>query len=157
MKWLEKLAAAFALLGGACALAVALMTLWSVVGRALFAHPLPGDVELSQIGIALAVALCLPWCQLRRGNIIVDFFTQSAGERVNGALDRFGALLLAVMLGLLAWRSGAGAMAVAEAGEQTMILGLPMWWGYAVLAPGLALTAVIACVQAVSREERFDA
>ncbi|WP_457353637.1 TRAP transporter small permease [Roseateles sp. P5_D6] len=153
MKWLEKLAAVFALLGGVCALLVAGMTLWSVIGRNLFASPVRGDVELSQIGIALAIALCLPWCQLRRGNIIVDFFTQAAPERVNGALDRFGALLLAVMLGLLAWRTGMGAAAVDEAGEQTMILGLPMWWAYAILAPGLALTAVIAVVQAVQRGE----
>ncbi len=151
MKCLEKLAAAFALLGGLCALLVAGLTLYSVIGRNLFAHPLPGDIELSQIGIALSIALCLPWCQLKRGNIIVDFFTQAAPERVNGALDRFGALLLAVMLGLLAWRTGVGALAVDEAGEQTMILGLPMWWGYAILAPGLALTAVIALAQAVKR------
>ena len=153
MRPLEKLAAAFALLGGACALLVAGMTVWSVIGRNLFANPVQGDVELSQIGIALSIALCLPWCQLRHGNIIVDFFTQAAPERVNGALDRFGALLLAVMLGLLAWRAGAGAVAINEAGEQTMILGLPMWWSYAILAPGLALTAVIAVVQAVKRGE----
>lgn len=151
MKWLEKLAAAFALLGGLCALLVAGMVLGSVLGRNLFAHPVQGDVELSQTGIALSIALCLPWCQLRRGNIIVDFFTQAAPERVNGALDRFGALLLAVMLGLLAWRTGVGALAMDEAGEQTMILGLPMWWSYAILAPGLALTAVIAVAQAVRR------
>ncbi|KQV46817.1 C4-dicarboxylate ABC transporter permease [Pelomonas sp. Root1217] len=151
MKWLEKLAGVFALLGGVCALLVAGMTLWSVIGRNLLASPVRGDVELSQIGIALAIALCLPWCQLRRGNIIVDFFTQVAPERVNGVLDRFGALLLAVMLGLLAWRTGMGAAAVDEAGEQTMILGLPMWWAYAILAPGLALTAVIAVAQAVRR------
>lgn len=151
MKWLEKLAAAFALLGGLCALLVAGMVLCSVAGRNLFAHPVQGDVELSQIGIALSIALCLPWCQLKRGNIIVDFFTQAAPERVNGVLDRLGALLLAVMLGLLAWRTGVGALAVDEAGEQTMILGLPMWWAYAILAPGLALTAVIALVQAVKR------
>lgn len=151
MRLLEKLAAAFALLGGACALLVAGMTLWSVIGRNLFAAPVRGDIELSQFGIALSIALCLPWCQLRRGNIIVDFFTQAAPARVNGALDRFGALLLAVMLALLAWRSGVGAMAVDEAGEQTMILGLPMWWTYAILAPGLALTALIAVVQAVRK------
>jgi TRAP-type C4-dicarboxylate transport system permease small subunit len=148
---LEKLAAAFALLGGACALLVAGMTLWSVVGRSLFAHPVQGDVELSQFGIALSIALCLPWCQLRRGNIIVDFFTQAAPPRVTAGLDRFGALLLAVMLALLAWRSGVGAAAISEAGEQTMILGLPMWWAYAILAPGLALTAVIAVMQALRR------
>ncbi len=153
MRLLAKLAGAFALLGGACALAVAGLTLASVLGRALWSQPLPGDVELSQFGIALAITLCLPWCQLQRGNIIVDFFTQSAPVRVNAGLDRFGALLLAVMLGLLAWRAGVGALAVQQAGETTMILGLPMWWSYAVLSPGLALTALIGLMQALGRGE----
>ena len=45
-------------------------------------------------------------------------------------------------------RTASGALAVAEANETSMILGLPMWWAYAVLAPGLALTALIALVQA---------
>jgi TRAP-type C4-dicarboxylate transport system permease small subunit len=40
---------------------------------------------------------------------------------------------------------------VSSAGEQSMILGLPMWWAYAMLAPGLALTAVIGLWQGVRR------
>jgi TRAP-type C4-dicarboxylate transport system permease small subunit len=62
-------------------------------------------------------------------------------------LDAIGALLVALMGALLAWRSAAGALAVGEAQETTMILGLPMWWSYAALAPGLALAAVIALWQ----------
>jgi TRAP-type C4-dicarboxylate transport system permease small subunit len=30
-----------------------------------------------------------------------------------------------------------------------MIMGLPMWWAYASLAPGLALAAVLALLQAL--------
>jgi len=52
------------------------------------------------------------------------------------------------MLGLLAWRAGAGALAVREAGETSMILGWPMWFSYAALAPGLALSGLIALLQA---------
>ena len=33
----------------------------------------------------------------------------------------------------------AGAVAVKEAGETTMLLGLPMWWSYVSLAPGATL------------------
>eukprot|EP01034_Spumella_vulgaris_P043735 gene43735-54347_t len=58
---------------------------------------------------------------------------------MNRALDALGAFLLALMVALLAWRSTVGAQAVREAGETTMILGLPMWLSYAALAPGLAL------------------
>ncbi len=145
---LARLSHACAVLGAAVALATALMVVASVVGRAAFARPLLGDVELVQFGIALAISLGLPWCQAQRGNIIVDFFTQKAGPRTLRVLDSAGALLLALMCALLAWRSAAGAVAVRAAHETSMNLELPMWWTYASLAPGLALAALVALVQA---------
>ena len=145
---LRRLALTFALLGAAAALAVALMTVASIAGRALWSTPIPGDVELTQFGIAWALSLSLPWCQLRGANISVDFFTQHLRERKMRVLDGMGAVLLALMCTLLAWRTSVGALAVREAGETSMILALPMWWAYASLAPGLALAAVVALVQA---------
>jgi TRAP-type C4-dicarboxylate transport system permease small subunit len=145
---LRRLAWAFAIAGGLCASAVALMTVASIVGRSAFRAPIPGDVEITQLGIAWAISLCLPWCQLHGGNIIVDFFTQRAGARTLRVLDAIGCLLLAVMAALLAWRTTSGAIAVMGAGETSMILGMPGWWVYAGLAPGLALSALIALVQA---------
>jgi TRAP-type C4-dicarboxylate transport system permease small subunit len=126
------------------------MVVASVVGRAAFSAPIDGDVELTQFGIALAISLGLPWCQLRRANIIVDFFTQKASDSAQRRLDAAGALLLALMCALLAWRTAAGAIAVREAHETSMILSLPMWWAYVSLAPGLALAAAIAVVQALA-------
>jgi TRAP-type C4-dicarboxylate transport system permease small subunit len=145
---LRRLARAFALAGSAVALLTGLMTVASVLGRAVVSQPIQGDVELTQFGIALAISLGLPWCQLRGANIIVDFFTQNAGPRVQRGLDGTGAVLLAIMCALLAWRTGVGAVSVSEAHEQSMILALPMWWAYASLAPGLALACVIALRQA---------
>jgi TRAP-type C4-dicarboxylate transport system permease small subunit len=145
---LRRTAQTFAVIGALVALATGTMTVVSVLGRAMLSQPIQGDVELTQFGIALAISLGLPWCQLRRANIIVDFFTQRASERARGLLDAAGAVLLAVMCALLAWRTGVGAVSVREAHEQSMILSLPMWWAYASLAPGLALTAVIALWQA---------
>jgi TRAP-type C4-dicarboxylate transport system permease small subunit len=124
------------------------VTVVSVVGRAAITQPIQGDVELTQFGIALAISLGLPWCQLRSANIIVDFFTQRASRRTQGLLDGIGCVLLAVMCALLAWRTGVGAFSVHQAHEQSMILELPMWWAYASLAPGLVLTSLIALWQA---------
>lgn len=148
LRWLNRVAWLFAMLGGLVASLVAAMTVVSITGRALFVKPVQGDVELTSLGVAVCISLCLPWCQLHGANIIVDFFTQRMPVRRQRWLDGIGALLLAVMVSLLAWRTAAGAFAVSEAGETTMILGLPQWWVYAFLAPGLALTAVVAVVQA---------
>ncbi len=147
-KQLRRLAMAFALVGVLAALAVALLVVVSIAGRSLASYPIPGDVEITQFGIALCISLCLPWCQLEGANIIVDFFTQRLRARQVRLLDAIGALLMALMCALLAWRTGIGALAVREAHETSMIMGLPMWWVYASLAPGLALAALIAVVQA---------
>jgi TRAP-type C4-dicarboxylate transport system permease small subunit len=149
LRSLSALCAFFALAGGLVGCLVALLTVSSIVGRSVASAPIQGDVELTQFGVALAISLCLPWCQLRGANIIVDFFTQSVSYRTRGRLDAVGAMLLAVFAGLLAWRAAAGAFSVAEAGETTMILDVPMWISYAVLAPGLALTALVAVLQAL--------
>ncbi len=138
----------FALVGSFIAMLVAGMSVYSIIGRAFLSKPLFGDVELTQLGIAASISLCLPWCQLHRGNILVDFFTQSTSPRTRQILDSAGALLLAAMCVLLAWRTTMGAIAVREVSETSMILGLPMWWAYASLAPGLLLSALVAMWQA---------
>jgi len=145
---LQRLTWYFAVAGGLCGSLVAAMIVSSIIGRALFTRPIPGDVELTQFGIALCISLCLPWCQLHGANIMVDFFTQRMNARVVRQLDAVGALLMAVMAALLSWRTAVGALGVREAHEATMILDLPMWWVYASLAPGLALAALVAIVQA---------
>ena len=155
-RFLYRLAWWFAILGGLCASAVALMTVVSIAMRSLLSRPIQGDVELTQLGIALCISLCLPWCQLHGANIIVDCFTQRASQRTVRGLDAVGGLLMALMVGLLAWRTGAGAIAVGGAGETSMILGLPMWWIYAALAPGLALAGVIVLWQAGLRLSNRD-
>lgn len=148
-RWLGRIAQAFALMGAGLLMAVAVTTVLSVIGRNLLGRPLMGDVELTQIGVALGLALCLPWCQLRRAHLAVDFFTQRLSPSAVWLLEAAGALLMTLVGLVLAWRTAAGAWSVHQAGETTMILGLPMWWAYAGLVPGLLLSAAVAFWQAV--------
>lgn len=140
---LGALAQAFAFAGGAVLVAMIGMSVTSVVGRATYGKPLPGDFEMVQIGCALGIAAFLPWCQLRRGNIIVDFFTTGLPARAQAMLDALGALLLALVMTLVAWRAGFGAHAVWQGGENLMISGIPAWIGYAGIVPSLGLTALV--------------
>lgn len=142
----------FAAAGALVALSAGLLTTASVVARAIWSQPIPGDVEITQMVIALAISLCIPFCQVRKANILVDFFTQSLAKSRLRRLDALGSLALAIIYGLLAWRTSAGAISVREAGETTMIISLPMWWAYAALAPGLALASLIALLQCAGAE-----
>jgi TRAP-type C4-dicarboxylate transport system permease small subunit len=146
---LDLLARAFAFAGGVVLVAMTGMSVVSIAGRTVLSRPLAGDFELVQVGCAVAVAAFLPYGQLRRGNIIVDFFTVRAGPRVQAALDALGALLLAAVMALLAWRTAAGMLTVKAAGEITMIVGFPVWLGYAAIVPSLALTALVGLATAL--------
>jgi TRAP-type C4-dicarboxylate transport system permease small subunit len=131
-----------ALAGGAIFVGIAIMSVGSIASRALFSTPIQGDYELVQMGCAVFVAMCLPICQLAGANIIVDFFTTRASLRTQRKLDAVGALLLALVMALVTWRLAAGTVSMREAGETTTILGWPIWWTYALMIPGVALTAV---------------
>ena len=139
---LEFLAQAFAFAGGVVFVAMIAMSAASIVGRATIGKPVTGDFELVQLGCAVGIAAFLPWCQMRRGNIIVDFFTTKLPSRAQAALDAFGSLLLALVVTLVAWRTGIGAQTMKAAGENLMISGIPAWIGYAAIVPSLWATAL---------------
>lgn len=147
---LDGLAKLFAILGGLVMVVITFITTYSIVGRWLFNSPLLGDTEIVEFAMAMAVAAFLPICQWRGGNIIVDFFTTGASARTRNGLDRFGALSIAVMTGLLAWRSTLGGIGQKADGSVTMLMQLPEWMAYAAMVPPIALTAVIALYTAVT-------
>jgi len=150
MRLLDLLARGCALLAGLLLTAVTVMTCASLIGRNTTGWTIVGDFELTGVAAGAAIALFLPLAQLRRANIIVDFFTQRASPRTRGAMDRVGAGLLAAVMALLAWRGGVGGWSAWQTQAGTMMLGFPEWTVYAALVPALALTAVIAAVQAVT-------
>jgi TRAP-type C4-dicarboxylate transport system permease small subunit len=61
--------------------AITLVTCVSLIGRNTIGVTLVGDYELTAAAAGAAVALFLPWCQLKRENIIVDFFTAGLPPR----------------------------------------------------------------------------
>ena len=128
---------------------ITLMTCVSVIGRNTTGWTLVGDFELAGSAAGAAVALFMPWCQFRRGNIMVDFFTTKASQATQNGLDRMGALLMAAMMALMTWRSALGGLSAWKSQAGSMMLGFPEWIVYCGIVPPLLLTAIIALVQAV--------
>ena len=150
MKALEALARLCAILAGVLMVFITMMTVVSIIGRELFGAPIVGDFELSGAVAGAAIALFMPWCQAKRGNIIVDFFTSGLSTGTHAVMDRLGALALALVMALVAWRTTVGGLNAYNTHSGTTILGFPDWVTYACMVPPLALTAVIAFVQAAS-------
>lgn len=146
---LSLLARVCAVLAGAILTIITLVTCVSLIGRNTIGTTLVGDYELTAAAAGAAVAMFLPWCQLRRENIIVDFFTARLSPAVNSQLDRVGSLILGAVMLLLAWRTTVGGISAFRSNSTTMMLGFPEWIVYAAMVPPIVLTGVIALVQTV--------
>lgn len=140
---LLRLSRAAALVGGAGLILLSLVTVYSVIGRAIgrylaevsvvsFWRPIRGDFELIEMGTALAIFAFLPYTQMVRGNVLVDFFTSAASPRVKAALAVPANLLFSALAVLLAWRMIVGTYELYSSTftQTTMLLRVPLWWGY---------------------------
>lgn len=144
-----------ALLAGALMLGLAMMTVVSILGRWLagpFGGPdglrwlgaIRGDYEIIEMGAAIAIFGFLPYCQIRYTHITIDLFVYRCSVRVRTALTLLGALLFALVMALLCWRTFVGMQDMIRYSEVTMMRRLPLWWAYAAGTGFLGLTALIA-------------
>ncbi|HSQ73653.1 MAG TPA: TRAP transporter small permease subunit, partial [Rubrivivax sp.] len=130
MKVLELLAKLCAVAAGVLLTIITLMTCASVIGSNTTGWTIVGDFELSGSAAGAAIALFMPWCQARRGNIIVDFFTAKASGETREWLDRVGAFMVGAVMTLMAWRTTIGGLSAWNSQSGSMMLGFPEWVVY---------------------------
>jgi TRAP-type C4-dicarboxylate transport system permease small subunit len=145
---IEMAAKVLALLGGIVAVAVAIVIEISILGRWLFATPIPGDFELAQIGTAITVFAFLPYCQIVRGNIVVDTFTAALPARIRSRIDGVCDLIYAAAMALVAVCLARGTIDTYVSQEVSMVLRIPVWPGVAFGALCCAFLAVAALATA---------
>lgn len=152
---LDKSSKTLAVASGLSLIAMALMSLRSIVGRAFFDSPLLGDYELVQMFSAIAVSLSLPYANWVKGHVIVDFFTAKASPRLNRVLDALAQALIALFSAVLCWNTLRGLVDLKSTGDASMLLEIPTWWTYGPIALAFALLCATA-VYAISHPARGE-
>lgn len=125
---LHRIAVILAIFGGILSCAMALIVTVSVIGRYLFSKPIPGDYDIVGILCGCAIFAFLPYCQLKRGNVLADFFTQNAPPRIKAGLDGFGNMLFLVAIVLFTWRLYYGMLEMRQSSEQIAMFSFYRWW-----------------------------
>ncbi|AXV18155.1 hypothetical protein CYG48_20550 (plasmid) [Neorhizobium sp. SOG26] len=138
----------WALLGGVVTLAVVVVQTASVV-TGIFGAPVPGDFELTELGIAVAVFAFLPYCQLTDANVTADIFTSGLGKRTQSALVLLSSVIALVFAILMAWRTWLGAENQFDYDYQTAILQIPIGYAFIAIVISLILVAVAAIITIV--------
>lgn len=141
--------------GGLCLVFIIVLTCVSIAGRALLTlgfgfGPVPGDFEMVEIASGVAVFLFLPLCQLKRGHVTVDLFAGAMGRRGVALTDLAANVLMTGASAVILWRLLAGLQDKMRTGEESFILAIPVWWGYALSLVG-ATVFLLACLVTVWR------
>jgi TRAP-type C4-dicarboxylate transport system permease small subunit len=128
------LARGVAIAGGLVLCLVVIIVVISVIGRAMIPFGLsavPGDFEIVQFGVLVAIFCALPLTQFLRGHadvsVLVDNFPVRAVVIIEFVMD----LLMLFATTFLLWRFGVGLVDKYENREMTFILHMPLWWTYA--------------------------
>lgn len=123
-------------------IALALMTITSVLSRWLLSHPLEWVEDIYRLLIAVVVASFFPTAYAQRGHIAIDFLSlilPAAGRKLVAVLAAIVTFLFTIAL---AWQLILYTQEVWETGETTWLLGYSVtpWW---MLATGLLVVAVV--------------
>ena len=97
---IDRLARGLAFLGGGILAFLSVMTVVSIIGRALDGvgplGPVPGDYEMVANGCAIAVFFFLPWCHLQRGHVTVDILVDRFSPRLRALFGLLGDVAITV-------------------------------------------------------------
>lgn len=145
---LERLAGLLRGLLGLALIAMVLLNVANAAGRYLAGRALPGADEILLYAMIWLVFLGLILVTARRRHLGLNLLERRLpppGRRLQRLLTD---LLLALLCGFLALQSLAVVERLGAIGQTSMAAGLPMAWVHGGLLAGLALTALVAAVQA---------
>ena len=107
---------------------ITLMTCVSLLGRNTIGRTHRRRLRAVGLAAGAAIALFLPWCQIRRGNIIVDFFTAQASRRTKRTCSIASARCCSLLaMALMTWRTTIGGLNAWKSQSGTMMIGFPEW------------------------------
>lgn len=139
-----------ALAGGTLLLAIVCMVCLSVAGRAaipLGLRPIPGDVEMVEMGVALAVMAMMPYAHLIGANARVDIFVPLMGARTAAVFDTVANFAVLVVALILCWTLWSGLSDRLTFADTTFILRIPLWIGYAGAVLGAFAFIIVALLR----------
>ncbi|NIY73707.1 TRAP transporter small permease [Marivivens donghaensis] len=144
----------WALMGGLVLAVIVLVNVWTTVGS-LIGLPFAGDVELTEMMVAAAAFMFLPFCQLHRHNVTADIFTSNMNPRFVSLLNGIASLVALGFAALLLWRMTYGMLDTKEYNYSSTILSVPLWWPYVPILVSLALLFIAAVI--TTAEDLFGA
>jgi TRAP-type C4-dicarboxylate transport system permease small subunit len=123
-----------------------LLTVADVTLRSFFSLPIPGMLELIELGLACTIFFALPAVFLRDEHLVVDVVDHLLRPAAVRVLDLAGALVSLGVLVVMAWQMAPLARAMHEFGDVTSDLSIPKIWYWVPVLFGIVASALAALV-----------
>ncbi len=120
LRWTCGLVAALALF------AIMWLTVVDVTGRKFFSHSVPGGLEITEILMVIVIFGALPLVSWRHEHVVFDSLDGALPAAVRRLQARLVHLISAATFGLLGWLLTMRAERLAEYGDMTVALALPI-------------------------------
>ena len=121
---------------------MALLTVADVVLRTFFSLPIPGMLELIELGLACTIFIALPAVFLRDEHLVVDVVDHLFKPAVVRVLDLIGALVSLGVLVVMAWQMVPLARTMHEFGDVTSDLSIPKLYYWIPVLFGIVASAL---------------
>ncbi|AEV37339.1 TRAP dicarboxylate transporter, DctQ subunit [Pseudovibrio sp. FO-BEG1] len=122
----RKLRSGASVLCGLLLLALVAVTVIDVIGRYLFASPLPGAPEYTELLLMAVIFTGLPAVCLDDGHITVDLFTSKFRGGLASLQLFFSRIFVAIVLAVVAWELWKHGNQLASYQEVTVYLRVPL-------------------------------
>jgi TRAP-type C4-dicarboxylate transport system permease small subunit len=147
---LARLLRALALCGGAVLLGLMALVAFDIAMRRVLKLPFLGGFEMTELAMAVIVALGLPYGAVLGAHVAVDLFAKFLDRPALRWLDALIHFAGAVLLAVVAWRTVLYALGSYRFGDATNMMAIPKYPFQLVTAAGAALFALVLLVQAVN-------
>jgi TRAP-type C4-dicarboxylate transport system permease small subunit len=119
-----------------------LLTVADVVLRTFFSLPIPGMLELIELGLACTIFIALPAVFLRDEHLVVDVVDHLFRPAVVRVLDLIGAAVSLGVLVVMAWQMVPLARTMHEFGDVTSDLSIPKLYYWIPVLFGIVASAL---------------
>lgn len=129
--------------------AMMLLTVSDVFLRYIFKNPVPDSQELTEYLMVCVAFLGMAWVAIKGEHITVSLVVSRLSPRSQAIFDSVTYFLGLGVVVLISWRNFSEAPIVRQIGLDSLLLGVPEYPFYLVLAVGLAILCLVMLIQLI--------
>ena len=136
-----------------------LLTVLDVLLRLVFNLPILGSVEITEFMMVSLAFFSIGWATLAKAHVVVDLLARRLGIRRQARLNIILHLFYLVLYVFIAWQSALEALSNWRMDERSIVLEIPVFPFYFVVAIGCAVVSLVvlsALVKLIAQESRRE-